>query len=84
MPSLELFARQDPEYQQSVISNGTPTVVIEAGRGLGWGDLIRAPLLKITIERFGASAPNEKLAEKFGFTTNQVTYRIEEWLKRIA
>jgi len=83
MPSLELFARQESEYQQSVISNGTPTVVIEAGRGLGWGDLVRAPLLKITIERFGASAPNEKLAEKFGFTTNQVVSRIEEWLKII-
>ena len=34
----------------------------------------------IGIDRFGASAPAEQLAEQFGFTGEAVAARITEWL----
>ena len=80
MPSIEKFVRQTVTYRESVIPKGkVPVVVIEAGRSTGWGDLIRNPLLTITIDRFGASAPAKVLAEKFGFTAQQVVDRIRDW-----
>jgi len=80
MPSIEKFVRQTAAYRESVIpKDKVPVVVIEAGRSTGWGDLIRNPLLTITIDRFGASAPAKVLAEKFGFTAQQVVDRIRDW-----
>jgi transketolase len=35
--------------------------------------------LVIGIDRFGASAPYEQIAEHFGFTPQKVAARIREW-----
>jgi len=80
MPSIEIFNKQNASYCESVIPAGSiPVVVIEAGRSSGWGDLVRNPLLKLGIERFGASGPEKILADKFGFTAQKVMERIKAW-----
>ncbi len=76
MPSWELFDAQSEEYRQQVLSPQTPLrLAIEAGCSQGWhrylGDLGEV----ISLDRFGASAPSEILAEKFGFTAEQVVTR---------
>lgn len=82
IPSLELFEKQDEDYRNSVIpASDSKIVVIEAGVTRGWGDLSRLPILKIGLDRFGASAPYKKLAEEFGFTPEKVAERVISWLK---
>ncbi len=81
MPSMEIFRQQSKEYQELVLpQRNTKVVVIEAGSLMGWGDIIRAPMLKIGIEEFGKSAPYEKLAEEFGFTPEAITVKVKNWL----
>ncbi len=81
MPSLELFLQQDSSYRESVIpASAAGVVVVEAGVAQGWHAITRRPLLFIGMDRFGASAPNAVLAEKFGFTGSSVAEKTLKWL----
>jgi transketolase len=82
IPSKELFTQQDASVQEEIIPSCARVVVIEAARGIGWGDMFRQQLLVLGIERFGASAPNSILAEKFGFTGKIVAARVSKWLQK--
>ena len=80
VPSTELFQKQSGDFQRQIFPDGTPVVVIEAASMLGWGDIIRGPLLKIGIEQFGKSAPAKILKEKFGFTPEAISEKVIKWL----
>lgn len=75
MPCWEAFAAQDADYRESVLPAAVgrdKRLAIEAGATLGWeryADHVHG------IDHFGASAPAEVLAEKFGFTTDAVVAR---------
>ncbi len=74
MPSWELFETQSPEYKNKVLGgtgqgDSVPVLGVEAGSPLGWH---RYATDTVTIDRFGASAPGEKLMETFGFTADAV------------
>lgn len=78
--SLELFAEQGREYQDEVLGRDrSNVVVIEAGRTDGWYRWVDRSALVIGIDRFGASAPAEVIAEKLGFTVEGVMKSIEKW-----
>ena len=81
MPSLELFAEQPESYRDVVLPPDARMVAIEAGRTDPWHRWIGRDGLAIGIERFGASAPYQVLADKFGLTPEKVTARILEWLQ---
>ena len=77
MPSQELFAAQDYEYQESVLPSSCPVIIsIEAGTTYGWGQLAN---FSIGLDHFGASAPYKVLAEKFGFTPQGIVDQISEF-----
>ena len=81
VPSMEIFLEQVREYREALIPPGeTPLVCVEAGRSLGWGQLSRNPCLYIGMDMFGRSAPYPVLAEKFGFTAEEVYKKIKAWL----
>ena len=81
-PSLDLFDRQDVDYQNQVLgTDRSKLVAIEAGRTSGWYKYVNHDALVIGLDRFGASAPAEQLAEHFGFTPEKVADRIREWKK---
>jgi len=80
MPSLELFREQDASYQLELLPPNAKKVSIEAGITLGWERIVGSDGLTIGIDHYGASAPGELLAQKFGFTPNAVTERIKAWL----
>jgi len=83
MPSVELFLQQPFDYQASVLGDeGTRLASLEAGSTIGWYRLVGRNGLAMGIDDFGASAPFEVLAEKFGFTPAAVSDRIEVWLNR--
>ncbi|MBI5731004.1 MAG: transketolase [Ignavibacteriales bacterium] len=79
--SKEIFENQSDEYKKNIVPENVPIVVIEAATMTGWGDLFRNKLLTIGMTGFGASAPYQTLAEKFGFTGEQAANKIENWLK---
>jgi transketolase len=81
MPCVEVFNSQDAAYRESLIPAGVKTVVVEAGTTIGWRSLIPNDPLVIGIDHYGASAPGELLAEKFGFTGQAIKSRIAGWLK---
>jgi transketolase len=78
-PSLDLFDEQPASYQDEVLGDRSRLVCIEAGRSDGWYKYAGRDALVIGIDRFGASAPYERLAEEFGFTPEKVAARIRAW-----
>jgi transketolase len=76
MPCVEVFMRQDAAYRAEVLPPGGLRVSIEAGRTEGWYHLIGQDGLAIGIDRFGASAPYQVIAEHFGLTGPKVAERI--------
>lgn len=81
IPCVEQFLEQDQSYRDSVIPPQAKKVLIEAGVFAGWEKIVGTAALPITLEHYGASAPGELLAEKFGFSPAIVRDRISAWLK---
>ncbi len=80
VPCLEIFRQQDPAYRKQLFPAGVPVATIEAGRTEPWRSLTGPDGLCIGIDRFGASAPADVVAETLGITPDHVTSRIREWL----
>lgn len=72
MPCMESFLKLTPAEREAVIPQSARKVSIEAGITMGWDRIVGSDGLKIGIDHFGASAPAEVLAEKFGLTPEQV------------
>lgn len=73
LPSWELFEKQPEAYRKSVLPEAcTRRLAVEAGVSLGWERFVGREGRTICINRYGASAPAKILAEKFGFTANNV------------
>ncbi|MCB9009714.1 MAG: transketolase [Ardenticatenaceae bacterium] len=69
MPSWELFAAQDPAYQESVLPRSiTARVSIEAGVTLGWERYLGFEGIAIGLNRYGASAPYKTIYQNLGLT----------------
>jgi len=73
MPSMELFAMQSKEYQESVLPKAVrKRVAIEAGSTMSWYRIVGSEGKVIGLDHYGASAPFEILYKEFGFTTENV------------
>ncbi len=81
-PSRELFELQSDEYKESVLPAAVKArVVVEAGVRQGWERYIGAEGGSVTLERFGASAPEKVLFSKSGFTPEQIASHARDVLK---
>lgn len=80
MPSWELFRQQEKAYKESVLLKGIPKISIEAGTSAGWHEWIGPDGLAISLERFGASAPFEKIYSEFGFSPEKIADKAEKLL----
>jgi transketolase len=83
MPCVELFLEQPITERNAVVPPKLPVVTIEAGRTLGWERFTGRDGLAIGIDHYGASAPGEVLAEKFGFTPELIVEKITTWLNTL-
>jgi transketolase len=79
LPCWEVFFEQDEEYRRSVLGD-VPMASLEAASTFGWKAITGSDGLNIGLDRFGASAPDEVLAEQFGFTATAVAAKIAAWL----
>ncbi|MBZ0288881.1 MAG: transketolase, partial [Anaerolineae bacterium] len=83
LPSWELFDKQDAAYKESVLpSSVTRRVSIEAGVTLGWDRYVGSSGVQIGIDRFGASAPYERIYQEFGLTAEAVVKAAKGLLKK--
>ena len=75
MPSVELFLSQKCAYRDQIVPDFMKKrVIVEAGVRFGW-DRFRLDYKKtrfVTMDHWGESAPYKVLAEKFGFTVDNV------------
>ena len=83
MPSMELFARQPQEYRDAVL---TPAVgarlAVEAAAPQPWYRWVGDQGVVMGIERFGASAPYQRIYQEFGLTVENVVRSAMELLGR--
>jgi transketolase len=78
-PSLEIFEKQDKDYQDAVLTPEVKKrVSIEAGSTFGWHKWIGIGGLAIGLDDFGISAPYEQVFEHFGITPEKIAQRTAE------
>jgi transketolase len=72
-PSWELFEAQPESYRNAVLPpNLTARVAIEAGSSQGWHKYVGSSGRLITLDRFGASAPGDRVMAEMGFTVDNI------------
>jgi transketolase len=82
MPSWYRFELQSDDYKQSVLPDGVVArVAVEMGGELGWDRYVGRRGRTITMSTFGASAPLAKLADKYGFTVDNVVKVAKDMLE---
>ncbi len=78
-PSWELFAEQDPAYQDAVLPADIPArLAVEAGITMGWHRWVGSKGRVLGIDRYGASAPANTVFEKLGLTVDHAVKIAEE------
>ena len=82
VPSLELLAAQPADYRRSLLPDDALAVAVEAGRAESFRSLVGRSGLVYGLDRFGASAPWQQLAEHFGFTPEQLCAAVLQQLGR--
>ncbi|MER3399344.1 MAG: transketolase [Chloroflexota bacterium] len=81
MPSWELFEAQPEDYRRRVLPPEVRArVVVEAAGLQGWERYVGPVGRGLGLRGFGASAPHQVLAEKFGFTVERLVELAEEAL----
>ncbi len=73
LPSWELFQAEPESYRESVLPAAVRArVSVEAAATLGWSRFVGDRGVAIGLDRFGASAPGERLMQEMGFTAERV------------
>jgi transketolase len=81
MPSWDLFEKQPQSYRDEVLPPAiSARVSIEAGSPFGWERYVGTKGSIIGINRFGASAPYKVIAEKLGFTPDNIIEHVHQLL----
>ena len=79
MPSFELFRSNSDEYRNSILPPAcTKRVAIEAAAKNDWYEFVGLDGLIIGVDQYGASAPSKTIAERYGFTTNNILHEINK------
>jgi len=82
MPSWELFEEQPEAYRDEVLPpDVTARVSIEAGVTQGWERYVGSEGTALGVDRFGASAPGERVMKEYGFTAVKVAEAARQLVK---
>ena len=82
MASMELLAAQDAAYRREVLPPGVPRVSIEAAHPMSWYRWVGEDGIAIGVERFGASAPYERVFAELGLTADKVVEEARRVVRR--
>ncbi len=76
MPSWELFDTQPQAYRDTVLPPAIGArLAVEAGVSQGWHRYVGSRGDVLAVDRFGASAPGERVMREYGFTVDNVYQR---------
>jgi len=76
LPSLERFAQQPRDYRDAVLPPAaTKRIAVEAGSPLPWYRWVGDAGAILGIERFGASAPYQRIYAELGLTVDAIVAR---------
>ncbi len=79
MPCMEFFARQPQAYRDQVLPPAVRArVAVEAAVGQPWYRWIGDRGAMLGIERFGASAPYQRIYQEYGLTVERVVRQAKE------
>ena len=79
MPCMDVFETQSKEYKEEVLPKTVRNrVAIEALSSFGWDRYTGLDGRVISMNSFGASAPQDLLFKKFGFTKENVVTTAKE------
>jgi transketolase len=83
MPCTQAFEAQPAEYREGVLPGWCRArVAVEAGVSDYWRKYVGLDGAVVGIDRFGASAPADKLFPHFGFTAERVVAALRDVLAR--
>ncbi len=81
MPSLELFAREPAAYRAQLLPpDVTCRVAVEAAHPMPWYRWVGDRGAVVGLERFGASAPYQRIYQELGITPQAVVGRVRALL----
>jgi transketolase len=83
VPSLELFAQQPRAYRDEVLPPAVRyRIAVEAAHPMSWYRWVGDAGEVMGLERFGASAPYQRIYEELGLTPDHVVARVRSMLGR--
>ena len=83
LPCIELFAAQSQAYRDEVLPPAVRArIAVEAGISLGWHRWVGDAGAIVGVDRFGHSAPGDRVFAEYGFTVDNVTARALALLER--
>ncbi len=83
-PSWEIFEQQDDNYKNAVFPKDVKArLSVEMAVSMGWQKYVGDYGKSMSVETFGASAPDTVLLEKFGFTVEKVIEVAKEILLNV-
>ncbi len=82
MPSMELFLKQNPKYEEQLLPKDVPTFVIEAGASIIWNRFASMPEYIFGINRFGMSGSGEEVTKYLKFDKTTILEKIAKTLKK--
>jgi transketolase len=83
-PSWEIFEQQDDNYKNAVFPKDVKArLSVEMAVSMGWQKYVGDSGKSMSVETFGASAPDTVLFEKYGFTVEKVIEVAKEILLNV-
>jgi transketolase len=78
MPCMEYFAQQPQSYRDAVLPPGVPRIAVEAAAPQSWYRWVGERGVVIGLERFGESAPYQRVYKELGLTVDHVVTAAKE------
>jgi len=82
MPSMELFLKQNPKYEEQLLPKDVPTFVIEAGSSLIWNRFASKPEYIFGVNKFGMSGKTEDIVKYLKIDKTTILEHIANILKK--
>lgn len=83
MPSLELFLKQSPKYENQLLPKDIPTFVIEAGASIIWNRFATKPEYIFGIDKFGRSGKKDDVLKYLKFDEKLIMQQIQNYLTKM-
>lgn len=81
MPSVELFLKQNPVYEEKLLPRDTKIITLEAGSTLMWNRFASSPKYTIGIDNFGISGKKDDVLKYNNFDYNSLLLKIKEMIE---